>query len=225
MIGQESLNRIGKTLDSAYQDIRNDIGVHLDPKNDILTAREVLSGLLPTLVENKGKLVCTTLENNLTDECINALSNEDPEKRIAFRDEKRENFNAQFNPTYPQLTLRPDARADTALKYGGAAAAGGISATVLVYYGLRGITGAWVLTLLTLALTPLMARQAYRKGMKQAEPDVRNVIKEDVEKYLQESRTKMEEALKAVADQYAELFDRFCKAQRIQTKDHTHGED
>ena len=98
MIGQESLNRIGNTLDSAYQDIRKDVAVHLDPNDDIDTAREVLAGLLPTLVENKGKIVCTTLENNLTDECVSALVHEDAEVRLAFGDEKREHFKAQFDP-------------------------------------------------------------------------------------------------------------------------------
>lgn len=225
MIGQESLNTIRKTLDSAYQDIQKDVADHLDPKNDIATAREVLTGLLPTLVENKGKLVCTTLENNLTDECVRALADEDAEVRLAFGDEKREHFKAQFDPDYPQFTLRSDPRGHTALKYGGAAAAGGFSASILAYYGLRGVTdglrcvtGGWVLTLLMLALTPLMAREAYRAGIRKAEPDARNSIKEDVDKYLQESRNEMEKALRGVADQYSGLFDQFCKENGIQTK-------
>lgn len=200
-------------INDEFLKIRNNIQTHLDDDNDIQREKLFLSSHVPKEVIISSEILLDTVINALMDEARHQLKTASAELQNKFYDHDfREKVKEWAMQVENKLSLEPEY-----VKYSsdpqlvqGLVAAGVTFITGAAITGfafiLTMVIGAIVSGIVTLMLSAVAFKFAYDK----AEPKAISKMTEDIEAYLESSKTQVSEWLNKVILSFDNEFKSFC---------------
>lgn len=208
-----SINQFTDDISEDFLKIRNKLQIHLDDDNDIQRKKMFLSNHIPKEVILSSEILMDTVINALMDEARSQLKNANAELQNKFYDyDFREKVKQWTVQVENKLTLDPEYvkySSDPQLVHGLVAA----GVTFITGAAITGISfiptmviGAIVSGIVTLILSAAAFKFAYDK----AEPKAISKMIEDIEFYLESSKTQVLDWLGKVILSFDNEFKSFC---------------
>jgi hypothetical protein len=208
-----SINQFTEEINDEFLKIRSNLQIHLDDDNGIQRKKLFLSSHVPKEVILSSEILLDTVINALMDDARHQLKNASAELQNKFYDHDfREKVKEWAIQVENKLSLEPEYvkySSDPQLVHGLVAA----GVTFITGAAITGIAfiptlviGAIVSGIVTLILTAVAFKFAYDK----AEPKAISKMIEDIEAYLESSKTQVFEWLNKVVLSFNNEFKSFC---------------
>lgn len=187
--------------------------VHLKPSFDVSQTKQFLQTHVPKEIVYESEILLDTLLNYLMEDAREQIKSADVKLQNAFFDaDFRKRVHEWVKQQGNKLTLDPDIvqyTSDPRLKQGllasGIIFIAGVGITLTLAPSIVGTIAAGIITIL---LSALAFKIAYGK----ATPKAREIIKENIDQYLEESQGQVLEWLKKVQSAFEKDFRDFCLA-------------
>jgi len=207
------LQQINNDVIDEFANLRNDLKTHFKPQFDVSQTKEFLESHIPKEIVYKSEVLLDTLLNYLMEQARKDMEQADVELQNKFFEaEFRKRIHNWAEQIENQLKLEPNIveySSDTRWKQG--LIAGGIAFIVgsgITTTAIPTFIGAIVSGIVTIVLSALAFKMAY----KQAEPKARELLKDDIEKYLTTAEAQVNNWLKSVIDAFSNDLDNFCSS-------------
>jgi hypothetical protein len=205
------LEKIKTDITDEFKNIKENLQIHLKTDFNISQGKVFLQTHVPNEVVHKSELLLDTLLNYLMSDARNRIETADTKFQNAFFDA---DFRKQIHEWAKQLenriSLDPDIvkyTSDPQLKQGL------ISSGVTLVLG-TGVTYALNLstvgTIVSGIVTILLSAYAFKIGHNKAAPKAREIIKNDIDQYLESSQIQVLDWLQKVEAAFEKNFQTFC---------------
>lgn len=204
-------DKIKEDVIDEFADLREALQVHLKPDFGVSQTKQFLQTHVPQEIVYKSKILLDTLLNYLMEDVREQIKSADVKLQNAFFDaDFRKRVHELGEQLENKLALDPDIvkyTSDPRLKQGliasGITFVAGTSITFALAPSIVGTIAAGIITILLSAL-------AFKIAYDKAAPKAREIIKMDIEQYLEESQKQVLEWLKKVMASFKNDFQDFC---------------
>ena len=208
-----SISQFADDINDEFSKIRNNIQIYLDDDNNVQRKKELLSDHVTKEVIISSEILLDTVINALMDEARHQLKTADAELQNKFYDYNfREKVKQWAVQVENKLSLEPECvkyTSDPQLVQGLVAAGftfiTGAAITGIAFIS-KMVIGAIISGIVTLILSAVAFKFAYDK----AEPKAISKMIEDIEAYLESSKTQVFEWLDKVILSFDNEFKYFC---------------
>jgi len=203
--------KIIKDIADEFANLKEALQIHLKPDFDVSQTKQFLQTHIPKEVVYKSEILMDTLLNYLMEDARDRIKAADVKLQNAFFDaDFRKRVHEWARQLENKLTLDDeivkytfDLRLKQGLIASGITFVAGTSVTLTL---VPSVVGAIVSGIVTILLSALAFKLAYDK----ASPKARELVKMDIDQYLETSQKQMREWLKKIETAFEHDFHVFC---------------
>ena len=205
-------DKIKKDVKDEFSSLKDALQIHLNPDFNVSQTKQFLQTHIPKEIVYKSEILLDTLLNYLMEDARSKIKTANVEFQNAFFDvDFRKRVHEWANQLENKLKLEPDIvvyTSDPRLKQG-LIASGitfvGVGITCTLF---SGMVGAVISGMVTILLSAIAFKIAYEK----ASPKAREIVKNDIDQYLNTSQMQVVEWLEKAATAFDNDLTAFCSA-------------
>jgi len=213
-------DKIQKDIADEFANLQKSLQIHLKPNFDISPTKQFMQAHVPQEIVYKSEILLDTLINYLMEDARNRIKSADVKLQNAFFDaDFRKSIDEWAKQPQNGLTLEPyivkytsDPRLKQSLIASGVTFAAGTSVAVTLA---PSIVGTIVAGIITVLLSALVFKITYDK----ASPKAREIIKTDIEQYLEASQQQVSKWLEKVYAAFRNDFHAFCSTNGLASEE------